>query len=48
MQLNTKKLFSREFEQILQILTDLSPKDMQALYEIAEELPLTVHPPVIL
>lgn len=44
MNLNTKKLFSREFEQRLQILTDLSSKDMQALYEIAEELPLTAHP----
>jgi hypothetical protein len=44
MDLNTKKLFSREFEQRLQTLTDLSPKDVQALYEIAEELPLTVHP----
>ncbi len=44
MDLNTKKLFSREFEQRLQILTDLSPKDVQALYEISEGLPLTVHP----
>ena len=44
MNLNTKKLFSREFEQRLQILTDLSPKDVQALYEISEGLPLTVHP----
>ena len=43
MDLNTKKLFSREFEQRLQILTDLSPKDVQALYEISEGLPLTVH-----
>jgi hypothetical protein len=44
MNLNTKKLFSREFEQRLQILTDLSPKDVQALHEISEGLPLTVHP----
>jgi hypothetical protein len=44
MDLNTKKLFSREFEQRLQILTDLSPKDVQALHEISEGLPLTVHP----
>lgn len=44
MDLNTKKLFSREFEQRLQILTDLSPKDVQTLHEIAEGLPLTVHP----
>ena len=44
MNLNTKKLFSREFEQRLQTLTDLSPKDLQALYEISEALPLTVHP----
>ena len=44
MELNAKKLFSREFEQRLQILTDLSPKDMQALHEISEGLPLTVHP----
>jgi len=44
MDLNTKKLFSREFEQRLQTLTDLSPKDVQALYEISEVLPLTVHP----
>jgi hypothetical protein len=44
MDLNTKKLFTREFEQRLQILTDLSPKDVQALYEISEGLPLTVHP----
>jgi hypothetical protein len=44
MNLNTKKLFSREFEQRLQILTDLSPKDVQALHEIFEGLPLTVHP----
>ena len=43
MDLNTKKLFSREFEQRLQILTDLSPKDVQAMYEISEWLPLTVH-----
>lgn len=43
MDLNTKKLFSREFEQRLQILTDLSPKDVQALYEISKGLPLTVH-----
>ena len=43
MDLNTKKLFSREFEQRLQTLTDLSPKDVQALYEISEGLPLTVH-----
>jgi hypothetical protein len=44
MDLNTKKLFSREFEQRLQILTDLSPKDVQALHEISDGLPLTVHP----
>ncbi len=44
MDLNAKKLFSREFEQRLQMLTDLSPKDVQALYEISEGLPLTVHP----
>ncbi len=44
MDLNAKKLFSREFEQRLQILTDLSPKDVQALHEISEGLPLTVHP----
>jgi len=44
MNLNTKKLFSREFEQRLQILTDLSPKDVQALHEFSEGLPLTVHP----
>jgi hypothetical protein len=44
MDLNTKKLFSREFEQRLQTLTDLSPKDVQALYEISGGLPLTVHP----
>ena len=44
MSLNTKKLFSREFEQRLQTLTDLSPKDVQALHEISEGLPLTVHP----
>jgi hypothetical protein len=44
MNLNTKKLFSREFEQRLQILTDLSSKDVQALHEISERLPLTVHP----
>jgi hypothetical protein len=44
MDLNTIKLFSREFEQRLQTLTDLSPKDVQALYEISEVLPLTVHP----
>lgn len=44
MDLNTKKLFSREFEQRLQMLIDLSPKDLQALYEISEGLPLTVHP----
>ena len=43
MDLNTKKLFSREFEQRLQTLTDLSPKDVQALYEISGGLPLTVH-----
>jgi hypothetical protein len=43
MDLNTKKLFSREFEQRLQILTDLSPKDVQALYEISEGRALTVH-----
>ncbi len=43
MDLNTRKLFSRKFEQRLQILTDLSPKDVQALYEIAEGLQLTVH-----
>jgi hypothetical protein len=43
MVLNAKKLFSREFEQRLQVLTDLSPKDVQALYEISEGLPLTVH-----
>jgi hypothetical protein len=43
MELNAKKLFSREFEQRLQILTDLSPKDMQALCEISEGLPFTVH-----
>ena len=44
MNLNTKKLFAREFEQRLQILTDLSSKDVQALHEISEGLPLTVHP----
>jgi hypothetical protein len=44
MDLNTKKLFSRGFEQRLQILTDLSPKDVQALHEISEGLPLTIHP----
>jgi hypothetical protein len=44
MDLNTKKLFSREFEQRLQTLTDLSWKDVQALYEISGGLPLTVHP----
>jgi len=44
MALNTKKLFSRQFEQRLQILTDLSPKDVQAFYEISEGMPLTVHP----
>jgi hypothetical protein len=44
MDLNTKKLFSREFEKHLQTLTDLSPKDVQALYEISVGLPLTVHP----
>ena len=44
MDLNTKKLFSRGFEQRLQALTDLSPKDVQALYEISQGLPLTVHP----
>ncbi|HEX9388678.1 MAG TPA: hypothetical protein VF918_20300 [Anaerolineales bacterium] len=44
MDLNTKKLFSREFEQRLQTLTDLSPKDVQALYEISQGLPLTAHP----
>lgn len=44
MDLNTKKLFSREFEQRLQTLTDLSSNDVQALYEISEGLPLTVHP----
>ena len=43
MDLNTKKLFSRAFEQRLQILTDLSPKDVQALHEISDGLPLTVH-----
>ncbi len=43
MELNTKKLFSRQFEQRLQILTDLSSKDVQAMYEISEGLPLTVH-----
>jgi len=44
MDLNTKKLVSWEFEQRLQTLTDLSPKDVQALHEIFEGLPLTVHP----
>ncbi len=44
MDLNTKKLFSREFEQRLQTWTDLSPKDVRVLYEISEGLPLTVHP----
>jgi len=44
MNLNTKKLFTREFGQRVQILTDLSPKDVQALHEISEGLPLTVHP----
>jgi hypothetical protein len=44
MDLNTKKLFSREFEQRPQTLTDLSPKDVQALYEISQGLSLTVHP----
>ena len=44
MDLNTKKLFSRGFEQRLEALTDLSPKDVQALYEISQGLPLTVHP----
>ena len=44
MDLNTKKLFSGEFEQRLQILTDLSPKDVQLLHEICEGLPLTAHP----
>ena len=44
MNLNTKKLFTREFEQRLQILTDLSSKDVQALHEISEGLPLTAHP----
>ena len=44
MNLNPKKLFSPEFKQRLQILTDLSPKDVQALYEISEGLPLTIHP----
>ena len=44
MELDTKKLFSRQFEQRLEILTDLSPKDVQAMYEISEGLPLTVHP----
>ena len=43
MELNTKKLFSRQFEQRLGVLTDLSPKDVQAMYEISEGLPLTVH-----
>jgi hypothetical protein len=43
MDLKTKKLFSREFEQRLQILTDLSPKDVQLLHEICEGLPLTAH-----
>lgn len=43
MGLNAKKLFSRQFEQHLQTLTDLSPKDVQALHEISERLPLTVH-----
>lgn len=43
MELNTKKLFSRQFEQRLQILTDLSSKDVQAMYEISEGLALTVH-----
>jgi hypothetical protein len=43
MNLNTKNLFSREFEHRLQILTDLSPKDVQALHEISAGLPLTVH-----
>lgn len=44
MNLNTKKLFSRGFEQRLQTLTDLSPKDVQTLYDISQGLPLTVHP----
>jgi hypothetical protein len=44
MDLNTKKLFSRAFGQRLQALTDLSPKDVQALYEISGGFPLTVHP----
>jgi len=44
MDLHTKKLFSQEFESRLQILTDLSPKDVQTLHEISERLPLTVHP----
>lgn len=44
MDLNSKKLFSWEFEQRLQIMTDLSPKDVQALHEISEGMPLTVHP----
>jgi len=44
MNLNTKKLFTREFGQRVQILTDLSPKDVQALHEISEGLPWTVHP----
>jgi hypothetical protein len=43
MALDTKKLFSRQFEQRLQVLTDLSSKDVQAFYEISAELPLTVH-----
>ena len=44
MELETKKLFSQQFEQRLEILTDLSPKDVQAMYEISEGLRLTVHP----
>lgn len=44
MNLNTKKLFSRGFEQRLQILTDLSPKDVQALHEVSRGLSLTAHP----
>lgn len=48
MHLNTKKLFSREFEQRLQTFADLSPTDVQTLDEISERLPLTVHPLVIL
>jgi hypothetical protein len=43
MDLNTRKLLSREFEQRLQMMTDLSPKDVQVLHEISEGLPLTAH-----